>query len=230
MKIDPERVRAIGAIKNPKSKAEVQKILETINYVRQYIPNLSKLTAPLRELLKDSVEFQWFECHSKALQEIKTAMKNAPVLANFNANKEVFIQSDASKSGLGCCLLQDERPVFFASRSLSGAEKNYAVIEKELLAIIFSTSKFHQFIYGRKVCVLTDHKPLVNLLNVKNVGDIASLRLQQMKIELLRYEITARYVPGKLMHVADLLSRSYVKEAIDENNWISEMVHSISTS
>ncbi|XP_029055276.2 uncharacterized protein K02A2.6-like, partial [Osmia bicornis bicornis] len=229
MKIDPERVRAIEAIKNPKSKIEVQRILGMINYVRQYIPNLSKLTAPLRELLQDSVEFHWFEYHLKALQEIKIAMKKAPVL-NFNANREIFIQSDASGSGLGCCLLQDEKPVFFASRSLSESEKNYAVIEKELLAIVFATNKFHQFVYGRKVHVLTDHKPLVNLLNEKNIGDIPSPRLQRMKIKLLRYEIVAKHVPGKLMHVADLLSRSYLEEAMDENNWISEVVHSISTN
>ncbi|XP_043473419.1 uncharacterized protein K02A2.6-like [Leptopilina heterotoma] len=101
VQIDQERIRAIDAIENLKSKAEVQKILGTVNYVRKFIPNLSELTAPLRELLKDGVEFQWFESHSKALQEIKAALKNAPVLANFNANIEIFIQSDASKSSLG---------------------------------------------------------------------------------------------------------------------------------
>ena len=70
------------------------------------------------------------------------------------------IQVDASQHGLGACLMQKVRPVAYASRSLSQAERNYAQIEKELLTIVFACTKFHQYIYGFSIDIQTNHKPL----------------------------------------------------------------------
>ena len=84
IEIDPDRIRAILTIKDPKSKEELQRILGTINYVRSFIPNVSELIAPLRELLKVDIHFQWFEHHSKVLQLIKETLTKEPVFVNFD--------------------------------------------------------------------------------------------------------------------------------------------------
>ena len=82
------------------------------------------------------------------------------MLAYYDVKREVTIQCDASQSGLGAVLLQEGRPVCYASRALTTTEENYAQIEKELLAIVFSCEKFDQYVYGRHITVHSDHKPL----------------------------------------------------------------------
>lgn len=225
MKPDPEHVRAIMSLEVPSNKKELQRILGMVNYLRKFIPNMSEITAPLRELLKTSVHFEWLSVHSKALNELKDQISKAPVLGNLDSNKPITLQCDSSKSGLGCCLLQDGQPVSFASRALSEAEQNYAQIEKEYLSIVFATKKFHNFIYGKKVIVHTDHKPLVSI-HKKEVVKVMSSRLQRMKLKLLKYDLDIVYVPGKYMYVADLLSRSYIKE-YDQDDFLKEIVHSV---
>lgn len=103
-----------------------------------------------------------------------------------------------------------------------------AQIEKELLSIVFATQKFHNYIYGKRINVTTDHKPLISILN-KKISEILSTRLQRMRIKLLKYQINIAYIPGKEMHIADLLSRSFVKETDVDDTWLREIVHSIDT-
>ena len=91
---------------------------------------------------------------------MKELVKDAPVLQFFDNHKPLMIQCDASEKGLGAALLQDGKPVAFASRALTDTETRYAQIEKELLAIVFSVEKFDQFTFGRTVYVQSDHKPL----------------------------------------------------------------------
>lgn len=164
--------------------------------------------------------------HTNALKALKSKIANAPVLGVFNSSKPVVIQSDSSKDGLGCCMLQGGKPVAFASRSLTDTEKGYAQIEKEFLSIVFAATKFHYFIYGRQVEVLTDHKPLVSVMN-KSVGSVVSPRLQRMKIKLLKYQLNLKYLPGKYMYVADLLSRSFIVKPMKDDVEMTEMVHSL---
>jgi len=149
-------------------------------------------------------------------------------LANFDSNKEITIQADASQHGLGCCLLQNGKPISFASRSLTKSEENLAQIKKELLSIVFATQKFHNYIYGREISVITDHKPLIRILS-KKISEVHSTRLQRMRIKLLKYQIKISYTSGKEMHIADLLSRSFINETDVDDTWLLEVVHSIDT-
>ena len=80
----------------------------------------------------------WQHEHDEAIKKLKVALTNAPVLKFFDPKKQLDIQADASKDGLGACLLQDGHPIAYASRALSVSERNYAQIEKELLAIVFA--------------------------------------------------------------------------------------------
>ena len=105
--------------------------------------------------------------------------------------------------------MQHGKPVAYASRSMSNAEKNYAQIEKEMLSITFAVRKFHQYIYGKEcVVVENDHKPLETIM--KKTIDKVPPRLQRMMLCLQPYDLTVKYVPGKFMYIADTLSRAYL--------------------
>jgi len=156
------------------------------NYVREFIPNMSSLTANMRLLLKNDVDFQWNDSHTSEFETLKKIIASAPVLATFDPSKPIVIQTDASQFGLGCCLLQDKHPVAFASRSLSQNELNYGVTEKELLAAVFAVFKFHNFIYGYLITIQTDHLPLVALM-MKKLHQLGSSVLQRLRLKLLKY-------------------------------------------
>ena len=125
--------------------------------------------------------------------------------------------------------MQDSRVVAFASRSLTDTEKNYAQIEKELLAVVFSLEKFDQYVYGRRVTVETDHKPLLPIM--KKALLQAPKRLQRMLLQLQRYDISLVYRRGTDMHLADTLSRAPIQAAQEEQSSFQkelEMICSVS--
>lgn len=93
-----------------------------------------------------------------------------PVLAYFDPLKELSLQVDASKYGLGAILMQDGGPIAYLSKSLSESEINYAQIEKELFAILFGWKRFHQYIYSRQVIVESDHKPLESIMRKSSIS------------------------------------------------------------
>ncbi|KAL1448044.1 hypothetical protein WDU94_012311 [Cyamophila willieti] len=104
--LDPDRVEAISELKPPTNVKELRSMLGMINYVRDFIPNMSDLTAPLRELLKKQISWYWSDRQQQSFDKLKTLLSNAPVLRNFDCNLDVKIQTDASLEGLGCCLIQ----------------------------------------------------------------------------------------------------------------------------
>lgn len=231
MSPDPDRIRAILSYDLPKSKKDLQRHLGMVNYLRNFIPNLSELTSPMRDLLKNNTEWCWLPKHAEAFEKLKKVITNAPVLRNFDPLKEIVIQTDSSKSGIGCCLLQTKQPVCYGSKGLTDCECRYSQIEKEFLAILFSCKKFHSYIYGRKVKVCTDHKPLVSIMN-KDLSDIHSTRLQRIKLKLLKYDLDVTYLPGKEMHIADALSRAFnnYQNKKDTDSSLNEVVHSVNMS
>lgn len=228
---DPDRIRAILAYDLPKSKKDLQRYLGMVNYLRNFIPTLSELTSPMRVLLKNDTEWCWLPVHDNAFETLKKVITDAPVLRNFDPSKEIVIQTDSSKAGIGCCLLQEKQPVCFASKGLTECECRYSQIEKEFLAILFSCQKFHSYIYGRKVNVCTDHQPLVSIMN-KDISDIHSTRLQRIKLKLMKYNLNVSYLPGKEMHIADALSRAFnnYHSKIDTDSSLNEVVHSVNMS
>ena len=142
-------------------------------YLAQYIPNELSLTAPLTSLLKQDVEWSWQPKHDVAMQLDRESLARDTVLTFYDVRKPATIQADASQSGLGCGLMQQGRPVAFASRALTEAEQNYSQIEKEMLAICFACQTFHQYIYGKSIHVHSDHRPLESILK-KPIGKACS--------------------------------------------------------
>ena len=208
MKPDPAKVEAISEMTTPTDKAGIRRLLGMINYLAPHIPNMSIITAPLRNLLKSDVHFTWGPEQTAAMEKVKQVLSTAPVLSYFDPGLQSTIQADASQHGLGACLLQRGKPIAYASRSLLPAECNYAQIEKELLAIVFACQKFHSYIYGFNTRIQSDHKPLECIMQ-KSLHK-ASPRLQRMLLKLQKYDLTVTYVKGKELHVADTLSRAYL--------------------
>ena len=159
MKLDPQKVNAIKAINIPEDQKELQKFMGMVNYLAKFIPNLSNIAVPLKELLKKDTAWHWEEIHQNAFEEIKQRVTEEKILQYYDVSKPVVLSVDSSSYSLGACLLQ-ERPVSYALRLLNSSEKNYAQIEKELLAILFGCTKYHQYIYSKPVTVETDHNPL----------------------------------------------------------------------
>ena len=111
-----------------------------------------------------------------------------PGLPFYDVNATVTLQSDASQSGLGACLMQDGQPVAYASRALKTAEKKYSQMEKELLSVVFSCEKFHQYVFGKDIAVQNDHNLLLGTL--KKPLAQASPRLQRLQVKLSGYRIS----------------------------------------
>ena len=118
------------------------------------------------------------------------------------------METDASQFELGATLLQEGKPVAFASKSLTPAEIKYAQIEKEMLSILFGCKKFHHYLPGREVQVHTDHKPLV-AIHSKLLAQ-APARLQRMLLQFQAYDLSLTHIPGKDIPNADTLSRKFV--------------------
>lgn len=211
VRTDEGYIQAVVDMEEPTCREEVLRFLGMVRYVGKFIPNLSKESAPLRELTRLDVKWKWGTEQQNSFNRLKTQLCQAPVLAFYDHNLPIQIYADASKDGLGACLMQNEHPVAFASRSLNEHEVRYAQIEKELLAIQFATNKFHNFIYGHQdVTVFTDHKPLVSVFQ-QDLNKL-SVRLQRLRLKMLAYEMRVCYLPGKLQFMADTLSRSAMKE------------------
>ena len=209
LKPDPRKVQAITEMNRPQNKEDLQRFLGMITYVAKFIPKFSQVSTPLRELLEKDIEWHWTESQEKSFTSLKTLATQSPVLSYFDVTKPVKISVDASSKGLGAVLMQNDKPVAYASRALSRSQQNYAQIEKEMLAIVFGCTHFHDYIYGMKdILVETDHKPLESIL--KKPLHQAPMRLQRMILKIQKYPLVVTYRPGKELLIADTLSRAYL--------------------
>ena len=207
LKIDPEKVKALLEMPVPKDKAGVARFIGFVKYLSEFLEQLSEVTAPIRELEKQDVEFCWMDVQQKAFEKIKKMASTAPVLKYYDPEQEVTIQADASQSGLGYALMQEGQPVSLGARAMTPAEENYAQIEKEMLAIVVACEKFDQYIYGKHTIIESDHKPLSAIY--EKPLHAAPKRLQRMIMRLQKYDLEIRYKPGSEMYLADTLSRAY---------------------
>jgi len=149
LKPDPEKVKAVQEMPRPTSKKELLSLLGFVNYLSKFLPRLSEVAQPLREMTAKEAKFMWSPQHETALKEVRELVVRHPVLKYYDLKEEVTVQCDASEYWLGAALLQNGQPVAIASRSLSQTERQYAQIEKECLAIVFSCERFSQYLAGQ---------------------------------------------------------------------------------
>lgn len=141
--IPDERIKAINNVAIPKSTQDVKAFLGLVNYYGKFVENMSTIAGPLYALLKNNTQFVWNAIQSKAFSKIKESILSNKVLVHYNPNLELIVASDASPFGVGAVLSHimpdgSEKPIAFASRTLSASEKNYAQIDKEALALVFA--------------------------------------------------------------------------------------------
>lgn len=160
----------------------------------------------MNKLCKRNIVFDWTDECEKSFLLLKDALMNPPILdfPDFSDSNTFTLQTDSSGYAIGSVLCNGNgKPVAYASRSLGKSELNYPIIEKELLAIVWSVKYFRPYLYGRKFVVRTDHRPLLYLFNMAD----PSSRLTKFRLCLEEYDFEVEYVKGKDNVLADALSR-----------------------
>ena len=219
---DPQKVEAVLNMPVPEDVQDIQRFVGFVNYLSRYLPSLSDVLEPLRQLTRPEVPWHWTHAQQEALDQVKRLVTAAPVLAYYNPECELSIQCDASGKGLGAALLQQGRPIAYASSALTDTETRYASIEREMLAVVFALERFHQYTFGRRTNVISDHKPLEVIVKKPLVQ--SQKRLQGKLLRLQKYDFDIDYCPGKHMYLADTLSRAV---APSENLQTSEIVNMV---
>ncbi|KAK3738629.1 hypothetical protein RRG08_006727 [Elysia crispata] len=216
IRADPSKVEGIVNFPEPSNVTELQRFLGMINQLSKFTPELASLSEPLRQLLKKNTVWIWGDPQQKFFETIKSRLCSTPAL-----ERTTIIAADASNAGLGAVFIHvqpdgSQRPVSFISRSLTDAEKNYAVIEKEALAATWASERFSEYIFGTTYMIETDHKPLVSLLATKELHKLPP-RIQRFRLRLMRYNPEVVHVPGKQQVTADALSRAPASEPTESD-------------
>ena len=215
---DPIKVSAIKDFPVPKDLTNLRSFMGLANQFSSYAPDLKHAMVPIQPLLKKTNFYQWLPEHQVAFDKVKEILtsENGPVLAQFDPNLPVTLITDASRLGLGFVLTQGGDPegqiclITCGSRFLSPAEQNYAVIELECMAIQWAILKCRNYLLGINFIVKTDHKPLLGVINGKNLDAVNNARLQRILSKLLGFQYKVEFLPGKLNLIADALSRAPV--------------------
>ena len=229
IKPDPSKVQAIKSWPVPGCLKDLQSFLGAVNFLSKFIPKLSKLRLPLQGLCKKDVDFKWSKSHQEAFQTIKDAICEEALLSYYDKDKPIFIEVDASGQGLGAVLLQGNvssadastcnqtdgnymvlrdclKPIAYASKSLSEAEKRYSNIERELLGVVWAIKHFQHYTFANKIHIISDHKPLHPLFSGKSLVS-CSERTARLLLKIVDKDVTFYYQNGPSMHVSDALSR-----------------------
>ena len=115
VKADPEKVQGIAELTRPTNREEVRILQGTVNYLSKFLPRLSQVMEPIRQLTRDGVVFQWGEAQERAFENVKSLVTRAPILAYYSPNEELVLQTDASN----CNVLGSPQPICSTHVSLT---------------------------------------------------------------------------------------------------------------
>lgn len=217
-----EKVRAITDAPAPNCKQALQSFLGMLAFYDRFLKNRATVASCLYQLLQKDATWRWETKHQEAFDKLKALLLSQTVLAHYDEQKELLVSCDASPYGIGAVLSQRddqnrEAPIAFASRTLGPAERKYAQLDREGLAVVFAAHKFHKYIAGRKVTFVTDHQPLLGILGPqKPTAQVLSPRMTRWCIKLSAYDYSIIYRRGKNHQNADALSRLPLQERLDE--------------
>lgn len=208
IKPNPSKIRAIKKFPIPKTTKQIKSFLGLLGYYRKFIKDFAKLTKPLTKRLKKGAKININdEDYKESFELCRNLLMNDPILQYPDFNKPFILTTDASNYAIGAILSQgkvgSDLPVAYASRTLNSSETVYSTIEKELLAIVWATKYFRPYLYGRQFTIVTDHKPLQWLFNLKE----PSSKLVRWRLKLEEFDYKVEYKKGILNGNADALSR-----------------------
>ena len=164
LKPDQKKVETILQMPNPTDVEAVRRIQGMNTYLAKFLPQLSSVMEPVRRLTRQDCEWELAQEQETSMAKLKKLVISVPLLAYYDPSKELVIQCDASSTGLGSTLMQEGKPIAYASRAFSTTEVGYAQIEKECLTVVFSLERVHQHTFGRKTIVNTDSKPMETIV------------------------------------------------------------------
>lgn len=232
-----EKVNAINQMPAPKNKDEVRAFVGLVNYYGRFFRNLSTILYPLNNLLKQNVKFVWDRECEKSLKLVKDEMQTDRVLVKYDTRLPVTLACDASPYGVGAVISHimpdgKERPIKFASKTLSPVQQRYSQIDREAYAIIFGVKYFHDFLFGREFTLLIDNKALSQILSPsKGLSTLSLSRMQHYAIFLQNYQFTPKFRKNEHHGNADAMSRLPLEQAseiiMDEVDFIQ--IQSIET-
>ncbi|KII66540.1 Transposon Tf2-6 polyprotein [Thelohanellus kitauei] len=218
IRVSRSKTEAIEKIEIPTTVDQVRSFCGLINYYRNHINGLADIISPLYDLLKKDSAFTWGSVQQQSFDKAKKSLQEAVVLAHFDPGLPLVLATDASSKGIGAVLSHvlkngHERPISMASRILSSSEQNYSTIEKETLAIVWAVKKFQQYLEGTNFSIVTDHRPLMYILNqAKGIPQTAAARIQRWAIFLSGFTFSIKYRKASENTNADALSRLPIHE------------------
>ena len=184
----------------------MRSFLGLVNYLKRFSPHLAELSEPLRQICRQNVQFELTESVHVAFSRTKEEISKTVTLPYFNPKSSTTLQTNVSKKGLGAALLQNSKPVMFASSALTGSERNYQNLERECLATIWGMEKFHYFLYGKEFTLETVQKSLVSIYR-KHIVEI-SPRIQRLIVRSFPCKpFDVQYRKGVEIPLEDALSR-----------------------
>ena len=214
-----DKIKTINELKLPKSETEIKRFLGMTGYYRRFIKNYAHIAKPMTKFLKkDSVVNLNDQTYIESFNKLKEKLIQAPILIYPDFNQPFEITTDASNVALGGVLSQNDKPIAYVSRTLNEHELNYSTIEKECLGIVWCLKQFRPYVYGRKIKLFTDHKPLIWLHNLKEPNS----KLMRWRLQIGEYDYEINYKEGHLNKVADCLSRIEVNNNIVDTVSIPE--------
>ncbi|XP_031330866.1 uncharacterized protein K02A2.6-like [Photinus pyralis] len=208
-----EKIQAIIRAPAPSNVTELQAFLGLVNFYGPFLESKATIAEPLHKLLHKNVTFRWGRDEAQAFGRVKSLLTKKPILCHYHEGRKLILTVDASSFGVGMVLSQPqengrEAPIAFHSRTLSKPERNFAQVDKEALAIMVGVTKFHNYIFGRKVEIRTDHKPLLGILGEnKHCPNEISPRMLRWRYNLSAYDYNLVHVAGKKIPHADALCR-----------------------
>ena len=238
LRTDEEKIRPILEYPPPTNLKQLRRFLGMIGWYARFIANLAKIKVPLTNLMKKDVRWQWLEEQEKAFQRLKLALTQAPVLARPDLALPFCLQTDASDYAIAGVLTQvisgEEHPICYVSRTLSKAERNYTVTEKECLAVLWAVERLRGYLQGEQFTVITDHHSLLWLNNLRDPAG----RLARWNTTLQAYDIKFVHRKGALNKVPDALSRAMedsqslaaIAPANTNDPWYQRKLHAVQKS
>ena len=191
----------------------LQPFLGLVNFCGCFIPNFSSLLHPLHNLLQKGASWSWSDVYQFAFENVKKSISASSLLVHYSHDLHLVLEVDASPYSIGGCFYHvsksgEQLPVYFVSRALTSAEKNYSQIDREGLAIVFAVKRLHQFLNGQHFSIQTDHEPFIRILgkNVRLSGTVVA-HLQRWAVLLSSYNYSLEHIKGVDNTIADCLSR-----------------------
>lgn len=202
---DPEKCLSLDQAPRPENVKQLRSFLGLATFTAQkFVPNFAAITAPLWALTQKP--FEWNDEAEKAFNKVKKTIRNVQALNYFSSKLPVTVYCDASKEGYAGVVVQNDRPILFASRKTSDFEQRWSQTERETGALLFALTRFKQFLFGVKTTVCSDNLSLTQFI-VKPTMHHLSSRLQRILLQLQEFDFDIKHIKGSQNCLADFLSR-----------------------